>query len=97
MSRGMNIVILDAAGNYLMSRNFDTADPVHGRGEGEKMAQFLDDLPSERMVCVSSLEATGICEFRSRHRIRFKQKGNSRQHLRCFGNAKFSARMHGKQ
>ena len=63
MSRGMNIVILDAAGNYLMSRNFDTADPMRGRAEGEKMAQFLDDLPSERMVCVSSLEATGMYQL----------------------------------
>ena len=59
MVRGMNVVILDAAGNYLMSKNFDTADPTRGRSEGQKMAQFLDDLPSERMVCVSSLEATG--------------------------------------
>ena len=63
MARGMNIVILDAAGNYLMSRNFDTADPSRGRAEGEKMAQFLDDLPSERMVCVSSLESTGLYQF----------------------------------
>ena len=61
MTRGMNVVILDAAGNYLMSKNFDTVDPTRGRAEGEKMAQFLDDLPSERMVCVSSLEATGNC------------------------------------
>lgn len=59
MARGMNVVILDAAGNYLMSKNFDTADPSRGRAEGKKMAQFLDDLPSERMVCVSSLEAPG--------------------------------------
>ena len=63
MQRGMNVVILDRAGNYLMSKSFDTADPARGRAEGQKMAQFLDDLPSERMVCVSSLEATG--EFES--------------------------------
>lgn len=59
MARGMNVVILDAAGNYLMSKNFNTSDPAQGRAEGEKMAHFLDDLPSERMVCVSSLESPG--------------------------------------
>ncbi len=59
MQRGFNVVILDSAGNYLVSKHFDTADPTRGMSEGQKMAQFLDDLPSERMVCVSSLEATG--------------------------------------
>ena len=59
MQRGMNVVLLDRAGNYLMSKNFDTADPIRGRAEGQKMADFLDNLPSERMVCVAALEAIG--------------------------------------
>ena len=58
--RGFNVVVLDAAGNYLTSKSFDTVDPQRGRAEGQKMAQFLDELPSERMVCIAALEATGM-------------------------------------
>ena len=83
MTRGMNVVILDAAGNYLMSKNFDTVDPTRGRAEGEKMAQFLDDLPSERMVCVSSLEATGMHLFSSMPILLFTRSAAMPQPLNC--------------
>ena len=63
MGRGMNVVILDSAGNYLMSKNFDTADPYHAIGEGKRMSKFLDELPSERLVCVASLESVGKSLF----------------------------------
>lgn len=59
MGRGMNIVLLDNAGNYLLSKNFDTADPQIGPSEGYKMKLFLDNLPSGRIVCLSSLENVG--------------------------------------
>ncbi|XP_057306663.1 catenin alpha-2-like isoform X2 [Hydractinia symbiolongicarpus] len=59
VGRGMNIVLLDNAGNYLMSKNFDTADPQIGPSEGYKMKLFLDNLPNGRIVCLSSLENVG--------------------------------------
>ncbi len=81
MQRGFNVVILDSAGNYLVSKHFDTADPTRGMSEGQKMAQFLDDLPSERMVCVSSLEATGqyVLDIFVVYRVTLKQTTNRKE------------------
>ena len=59
MGRGMNVVILDNAGNYLTSKTFDTADPQYGRSEGQRMTKYLDELPSERIVMVGGLENVG--------------------------------------
>ena len=59
--RGMNVVVLDKAGNYLLSKNFDTADPYHAVNEGKRMARFLDGLPNEQIVAIASLESVGSC------------------------------------
>lgn len=62
MGRGMNVVVLDNAGNYLVSKNFDTADPYHAVNEGKRMSKFLDELPNERIVALASLESVGKWE-----------------------------------
>lgn len=61
MGRGMNVVVLDKAGNYLLSKNFDTADPYHAVSEGQRMCRFLNELPAERIVAIASLESVGRC------------------------------------
>ena len=66
MGRGMNVVVLDNAGNYLISKNFDTADPEHAISEGVRMSRFLNELPHDRIVCVASGENVGtmmICHI----------------------------------
>lgn len=60
MGRGMNVVVLDSAGNYLISKNFDTADPEHAISEGVRMSKFLNELPDDRIVCVASGENVGM-------------------------------------
>ena len=57
MQRGHNVVVLDSAGNFVMATHFDTADP--SKGEGVKMAKFLDTLPQERMVLIATQGTTG--------------------------------------
>ncbi|XP_066916590.1 catenin alpha-2-like [Clytia hemisphaerica] len=59
MGRGMNVVVLDKSGNYLLSKNFDTADPYHAVNEGKRMSKFLDELPEDRIVAIASLESVG--------------------------------------
>lgn len=63
MGRAMNVIVLDDAGHFLLSKNFDTADPQHALSEGKRMAKFLDDLPTERIVAIASLENLGKCEY----------------------------------
>ena len=57
MLRGHNIVILDSDRNFIMAANFDTADS--SKGEGEKMATFLQQLPQERIVLIGTQGSTG--------------------------------------
>lgn len=57
MQRGHNIVILDSDRNFIMAANFDTADP--SKGEGAKMAKFLQQLPQERIVLIGTQGTTG--------------------------------------
>lgn len=57
MLRGHNVVILDGGLNFIMAANFDTADP--SKGEGVKMAQFLQQLPQERVVLIGTQGTTG--------------------------------------
>lgn len=59
MGRGMNVVVLDDAGNFLLSKNFDTADPSHAINEGKRMSRFLQELPEQRIVAIASLESVG--------------------------------------
>ena len=63
MGRGINVVVLDKAGNYLLSKNFDTADVHHAVKEGKRLAKFLDELPIERIVAIASLESVGMSLF----------------------------------
>lgn len=63
MGRGINVVVLDKAGNYLLSKNFDTADPYHAIKEGKRLAKFFDELPNEQFVVVASLESVGMYFF----------------------------------
>lgn len=56
--RGHNVVVLDNAGNFIMSTHFDTAES--SKGEGVKMARFLENLPQERMVLMATQGTTGI-------------------------------------
>jgi len=60
MGRGMNVVVLDKAGNHLLSKNFDTADPYHAANEGKRMCKFLEKLQEERIVAIASLES--VCK-----------------------------------
>ena len=57
MMRGHNIVILDSDRNFIMAANFDTADS--SKGEGVKMAKFLQQLPQERIVLIGTQGTTG--------------------------------------
>ena len=57
MLRGHNIVILDSDRNFIMAANFDTADS--SKGEGVKMAKFLQQLPQERIVLIGTQGTTG--------------------------------------
>ena len=55
--RGHNIVVLDSERNFVMAANFDTADS--SKGEGVKMANFLQQLPQERIVLIGTQGSTG--------------------------------------
>lgn len=55
--RGHNIVVLDSEKNFVMAANFDTADS--SKGEGVKMANFLQQLPQERIVLIGTQGSTG--------------------------------------
>ncbi|PFX19617.1 Catenin alpha-2 [Stylophora pistillata] len=57
MLRGHNIVVLDSDRNFIVAANFDTADP--SKGEGVKMAKFLQQLPQERIVLIGTQGTTG--------------------------------------
>lgn len=57
MMRGHNIVVLDSDRNFIMAANFDTADST--KGEGVKMATFLQQLPQERIVLIGTQGTTG--------------------------------------
>ena len=57
MLRGHNVVVLDSDRNFIMAANFDTADP--SKGEGVKMAKFLQELPQERIVLIGTQGTTG--------------------------------------
>ena len=57
MQRGHNVVVLDSDRNFIMAANFDTADP--SKGEGVKMANFLQQLPQERIVLIGTQGTTG--------------------------------------
>ncbi|XP_020626915.1 catenin alpha-2-like [Orbicella faveolata] len=57
MQRGHNVVVLDSDRNFIMAANFDTADP--SKGEGVKMAKFLQQLPQERIVLIGTQGTTG--------------------------------------
>ena len=57
MMRGHNIVVLDSDRNFIMAANFDTADST--KGEGVKMAKFLQQLPQERIVLIGTQGTTG--------------------------------------
>ena len=64
MMRGHNIVVLDSDKNFIMAANFDTADST--KGEGVKMAKFLQQLPQERIVLIGTQGTTGGYWFRHR-------------------------------
>ena len=57
MQRGHNVVVLDNDKNFLMAANFDTADTT--KGEGVKLAKFLQQLPTERIVLIGTQGTTG--------------------------------------
>ncbi|KAK3704830.1 hypothetical protein QZH41_005032 [Actinostola sp. cb2023] len=57
LQRGHNVVILDNAGHFIMATHFDTADS--SKGEGVKMARFIENLPQERMVLMATQGTTG--------------------------------------
>ncbi|XP_031564401.1 catenin alpha-2-like [Actinia tenebrosa] len=57
LQRGHNVVILDNAGNFIMATHFDTADTT--KGEGVKMARFIENIPKERMVLMATQGTTG--------------------------------------
>lgn len=52
---GHNVVVLDPAGQYVTSRNFDTTT----REGGAAMGKFLDDLPEDHIVLIATQETTG--------------------------------------
>jgi len=64
LQRGHNVVVLDNAGNFIMATHFDTAES--SKGEGVKMARFIDNLPQERMVLMATQGTTGEIEFERR-------------------------------
>ena len=64
MMRGHNIVVLDSDRNFIMAANFDTADST--KGEGVKMAKFLQQLPQERIVLIGTQGTTGGYWFKHR-------------------------------
>ena len=51
------MVVLDSDRNFIMAANFDTADP--SKGEGVRMAKFLQQLPQERIVLIGTQGTTG--------------------------------------
>lgn len=57
MQRGHNVVVLDSDRNFVTAANFDTADP--SKGEGARMAKFLQQLPQERIVLIGTQGTTG--------------------------------------
>jgi hypothetical protein len=55
--RGHNLVVLDDSGNFITSSSFDTGDA--SKDEGIAMAKFLDGLPNERIVFISTQDTKG--------------------------------------
>ncbi|XP_028414979.1 catenin alpha-2-like [Dendronephthya gigantea] len=52
---GHNVVVLDPAGQFVASRNFDTTT----QEGGVAMGRFLDDLPEDHIVLIATQETTG--------------------------------------
>ena len=52
---GHNVVVLDPAGEFVASENFDTTAPEGGVA----MGKFLDELPEDHIVLVATQETTG--------------------------------------
>ncbi|CAB4026103.1 catenin alpha-2-like [Paramuricea clavata] len=57
-TRGHNLVVLDDSGNFITSSSFDTGDA--SKDEGIAMARFLDGLPNERIVLISTQDTKGV-------------------------------------
>lgn len=53
---GHNVVVLDPAGQFVASRNFDTSTPEGGIA----MGRFLDELPEDHVVLIATQETTGM-------------------------------------
>jgi hypothetical protein len=52
---GHNVVVLDPAGQFVASRNFDTTT----QEGGVAMGRFLDELPEDHIVLIATQETTG--------------------------------------
>ena len=51
---GHNVVVLDPAGQFVATRNFDTTQEG-----GVAMGRFLDELPEDHIVLIATQETTG--------------------------------------
>ena len=52
---GHNVVVLDPAGQFVATRNFDTTT----QEGGVAMGRFLDELPEDHIVLIATQETTG--------------------------------------